>query len=430
MKHTVLVIGEGGREHAIAWKLAQSPQVGRVIVAPGNGGTTWQGKQGLAPSGNAPIAVDDFLALVQLAKEQAVDLTVVGPEVPLALGIVDAFEREGLKIFGVSGAAAQLEASKAHARGFMERVGIPSPAYGIFTDGPSAIAFIQAFGKPVAVKASGLASGKGVIVCDTPQEAEAAVQQMMIDKAFGTAGDQIVIEERLYGDEFSVLAFCDGKIAVPMMVARDHKRALDGDQGLNTGGMGAFAPATDITQAEIAEICDRILQPTVTAMAANGTPYKGILYAGLMRSDAGIKVIEFNCRFGDPETQVILPMLENDLYTLMHACVDGELSTQTLSWYEGACAAVVLASGGYPGSYTNGIPITINEPDECVQIFHAGTSRDASGQLVTSGGRVLALMVRAPELEAALDRIYATIGTQVHFAEMHFRTDIGRTTHE
>ena len=429
MSHTVLIVGAGGREHALAWKLAQSSQVGHVIVAPGNGGTIWPETENFASCESAAIAVDNFPALIQLAKARDVSMTVVGPEVPLALGIVDAFEAEGLRIFGVSRAAARLEASKAYARDFMQNNSIPSPVYSVFENEADAIEFIHDFGKPVAVKASGLAAGKGVIVCDTPQEAEAAVKQMMTDKSFGAAGDQIVIEERLYGDEFSLLAFCDGKIAVPMMIARDHKRALDGDEGLNTGGMGAFAPAIDISEAEIAEIQRRILQPTVTAMAANQTPYRGTLYAGLMRSEDGIKVIEFNCRFGDPETQVILPMLQSDLCSIMNACIDGTLSGQNITWHEGACATVVLASGGYPGKYEKGIPITINAPDEEIQIFHAGTTLN-DDELVTSGGRVLAVTTRAPQLDDALNRIYASIGTDVSFENMHYRTDIGRTSHE
>lgn len=429
MSQTVLVIGGGGREHALAWKLAQSPQVNHVIVTPGNGGTTWQSSDTLASCESIHIAVDDFDGLLQLAKDRDVSLTIVGPEVPLALGIVDKFEAEGLRIFGVSKAAAQLEASKAFARDFMKDVNIPSPAYGIFTDEDKAIEFIHEFGKPVVVKASGLAAGKGVLICDTPQEAEDAVHQIIANRAFGSAGDSIVIEEQLYGDEFSVLAFCDGKIAVPMMVARDHKRALDGDQGLNTGGMGAYAPATDITQAEIDEISERVLQPTVSAMAQQGTPFKGILYAGLMRTNDGIRVLEFNCRFGDPETQVVLPMLDSDLYTLLNACIDGTLSDQTINWHDGACATVVLASGGYPESYPKGIPITIENPDDDIQIFHAGTT-SKDGQLVTSGGRVMALTAQSDTLDKALDTIYATIGKNVSFDKMHYRTDIGRVKRE
>ena len=374
MNQTVLIVGSGGREHALAWKLAQSEQVKHVIVAPGNGGTSWQGSDTLASCESVNIAVEDFDNLLQLAKDRDVNLTVVGPEVPLALGIVDIFEEQGLRIFGVSKAAAQLEASKSFSRDFMNRVGIPSPAYGIFQDEASAIEFIQDFGKSVVVKASGLAAGKGVLVCDTAEEAIDAVQQILGGGAFGSAGDEIVIEERLDGDEFSVLAFCDGKIAIPMMIARDHKRALDDDQGLNTGGMGAYAPATDISPDEIDDICKRVLQPTVDDMAEQGTPFKGILYAGIMRSDDGIRVLEFNCRFGDPETQVVLPMLKSDLYILMNACIDGTLDSQTLEWHDGACATVVLASGGYPESYSKGARILINNPSSDIQIFHAGNS--------------------------------------------------------
>ena len=429
MNQTVLIVGSGGREHALAWKLAQSEHVTHVIVAPGNGGTTWQSTDTLASCESIKIAVDDFDGLLKLATDRNVSLTVVGPEVPLALGIVDEFEARGFRIFGVSKAAAQLEASKSYSRDFMNRVGIPSPVYGIFQDESSAIAFIREFGKPVVVKASGLAAGKGVLVCDTDEEAEDAVHHILGDSAFGIAGDEIVIEERLNGDEFSVLAFCDGKIAIPMMIARDHKRALDGDEGLNTGGMGAYAPATDITSEEIEDICQRVLQPTVDHMAEQGTPFHGILYAGIMRSDDGIRVLEFNCRFGDPETQVVLPMLKSDLFMLMNACVDGTLDSQTMTWHKGACATVVLASGGYPETYSKGIPITIDNPDEAIQIFHAGTAQKED-QLVTSGGRVLAITARSTQLNDALDMIYAQIGEHVSFDNMHYRTDIGRTSYE
>jgi phosphoribosylamine---glycine ligase len=423
---TVLIVGAGGREHALAWKLAQSPHVEHVMVAPGNGGTNWEATNTLASCEQVDIAVDNFDKLLRLATDCDVGLTVVGPEVPLALGVVDVFEAQGLRIFGVSKAASQLEASKSYSRDFMNRVGIPSPVYGIFQDEASAIDFIREFGKPVVVKASGLAAGKGVLVCDTAQEAENAVIQILGDKAFGSAGDEIVIEERLNGDEFSVLAFCDGKTAIPMMIARDHKRALDGDQGLNTGGMGAYAPATDITLDKIDDICQRVLQPTVDTMAEQGTPFHGILYAGIMRSDDGIRVLEFNCRFGDPETQVILPMLNADLYTLMNACIDGTLESQTIEWYDGACATVVLASGGYPESYPKSIPITIDNLSSDIQIFHAGTAQQNDGQLVTAGGRVMALTARSPYLDVALDKVYAEIGEHVYFDKMHYRTDIGR----
>ncbi len=428
MKQTVLIVGGGGREHALAWKLAQSPHVKHVLVAPGNGGTNWDATDTLASCEQVDSAVDDFARLLQLATEHDVSLTVVGPEVPLALGIVDVFTAQGLRIFGVSKAAAQLEASKSYSRDFMNRVGIPSPVYGIFREEAPAVDFIHDFGKPVVVKASGLASGKGVLVCDTAQEAEAAVHQILAEKAFGAAGDEVVIEARLNGDEFSVLAFCDGQTAVPMMIARDHKRALDGDQGLNTGGMGAFAPATDISPAELADISRRVLQPTVEAMAEQGTPYHGILYAGIIRAADAIKVLEFNCRFGDPETQVVLPMLKSDLYTILNDCIDGTLNVQTITWHDGACATVVLASGGYPESYPKGIPITIQNPSSDIQIFHAGTALTPDGQLVTAGGRVLTLTARHECLGDALDTIYAQIGDHIHFDKMHYRTDIGRTS--
>ena len=429
MTHTVLVVGSGGREHALAHKLALSPQVSRVMVAPGNGGTTWDAAPGLASCENAPVSVGNFDGLVALAQENDVSLTVVGPEVPLTEGIVDRFEAEGLRIFGPVQAAAQLEGSKAFARDFMHEVNIPSPAYGVFTDVDAANAFIDDFGKPLVVKASGLAAGKGVLICDTAEQAKDAVKTVLVDAVFGDAGAQVVLEERLSGDEFSVLAFCDGAVAVPMMIARDHKRALDGDGGLNTGGMGAYAPTTDLTPEEIQEITETVLQPTISAMAQRGTPYKGVLYAGLMRTPDGMRVLEFNCRFGDPETQVVLPMLESDLYDVMNACIDGELSKMPLAWHEGACATVVLASPGYPGTYPKGIVITL-EPDALTStVYHAGTTRNAAGELVTSGGRVMAVTSIAETLEAALDEVYQDIEAKhVHFDQMHYRTDIGRTT--
>lgn len=430
MSDTILVVGSGGREHALAWKLAQSPQVSHVIVTPGNGGTNWQATELLASCENVNIAVDDFDGLIQLVKERDIELTVVGPEIPLALGIVDVFENEGLRIFGVSKAAAQLEASKAFARDFMKKVNVPSPAYGIFDNEDQAIQFIYDFGQPVVVKASGLAAGKGVLICDTPEEAESAVYHMLTDRAFGLAGDTIVIEECLIGDEFSVIAFCDGDIAIPMMVARDHKRALDGDRGLNTGGMGAFAPANDISDEEITDICNRILQPIVSEMRQQGIPYHGVLYAGIMRTSMGMKVLEYNCRFGDPETQAVLPMLKSDLYTLINACIDGTLSGQNIEWHDGACATVVLASDGYPENYPKGIPITIKNPDDTIQIFHAGTTINENNQLVTSGGRVLALTMHGDGLANVLDQIYANVGSQVYFDKMHYRHDIGRKVHE
>lgn len=425
MSQTVLVIGGGGREHALAWKLAQSPQVSRVLVAPGNGGTSWAGNDALAPCETVALGEGDFEGLMDLARRENVALTVIGPEVPLAAGIVDVFSREGLRTFGPSQAAAQLEASKAYARDFMAEHDIPTPAYATFTDAIAAKSYITEQDRPLVVKADGLAAGKGVLICQTAQEAHDAVDEIMAARAFGDAGAQIVIEDCMVGDEFSVLAFCDGVTVRPMMVARDHKRALDGDRGLNTGGMGAYAPTTDLSEEDIQTIVETVLQPTLDGMRAQDTPYIGVLYAGLMRTDAGFKVLEFNCRFGDPETQVVLPMLDGDLYTIMNACIDGTLADATINWFGGTCATVILASPGYPGAYPKGLPITVDTLSPGTLLFHAGTKRTEQGDLVTSGGRVLAVTARAATLNGALMQVYSDI-EQIHFEKKHFRTDIGR----
>ncbi len=428
MSKTVLIIGSGGREHALAWKLAQSPQVGRVWVAPGNGGTSWPAGDGLAPSENVAIAETDFDGLIAFAQKHDVDLTVVGPEAPLAAGAVDRFQAAGLRIFGPSQAAAQLEASKAFSKAFMAKHNIPTAAYKTFTDAEAAKSYIRSLDKPVVVKASGLAAGKGVLVCDTVDDALGAVDTIMAERAFGAAGDTVVVEERLFGDELSVLAFSDGERVVPMMVARDHKRALDGDKGLNTGGMGAFAPTLDVTPDDIAEIRESVLIPTVQGMRAAGTPYIGVLYAGLMRTADGWRVLEFNCRFGDPETQVVLPMLDGDLYAIMNACIDGSLDERLVQWHDGACATVVLASPGYPQAYPKGLPITIGDLQPSTLVFHAGTKRAEDGALVTSGGRVMAVTARANTLAAALQHVYDEI-QHIHFEGMHYRRDIGKVHH-
>lgn len=433
MTHNLLVIGSGGREHTLAWALSRSSSVARVYVAPGNGGTDWpqgsgHGLQPQAPCQSVDIAVDDFPALIQFAHENTIDLTIVGPEIPLAAGIVDAFQAAGLSVFGPVQAAAQLEASKAFSKDFMRGHHIPTADYGIFTDYDAAWAFLHDFQRPVVVKASGLAAGKGVLICDTVAEAETALQSILLDRAFGAAGDQVVIEERLEGREISLLAFCDGQTAVPMLIARDHKRALDGDGGLNTGGMGAFAPVTDIAAAQVDDICRTVLQPVLDGMRAQGTPYVGILYAGLMLTVAGVQTLEFNCRFGDPEAQVILPLLATDLYDILRACVDGRLHEIAIEWKAESCATVVLASPGYPAAYPKGLPISgLDElTDGQVMVFHAGTGRK-DGQVITAGGRVLAVTATGPNLDSALGRVYAAID-HIHFENMHFRHDIGRTS--
>jgi phosphoribosylamine--glycine ligase len=418
----ILVIGSGGREHALAWALERSPQVEQVFVAPGNGGTV----------NNVPIGVSDFPALITFAKENQIDLTVVGPEVPLSEGIVDAFKAEGLMIFGPSQAAAQLEASKDFAKQLMVECGVPTARFSSFMDSRSALEFLnhlmtdsQGFDLSLGlvVKADGLAAGKGVMVCDDLTQAEAAVRYIF-DGAFGSAGAKVILEERLEGPEVSLLAFCDGYTALPMLPARDHKRAFDGNQGPNTGGMGVFAPVPEVNPSLIAQIGHTVFEPVLKAMRERGTPYVGVLYAGLMLTPKGIKVLEFNARFGDPETQVILPLLQSDLFEVMQACVQGKLGRLVLDWSPKSAVTVVLASPGYPGDYPKGLPIQIPEqPGESVMVFHAGTAQQGNS-LVTSGGRVLCVTALGKSFVSARARAYAAIN-QISFEGMHYRTDIG-----
>ncbi|MBZ0284219.1 MAG: phosphoribosylamine--glycine ligase [Anaerolineae bacterium] len=432
----ILVVGSGGREHALAWSLSRSPQVGQVFVAPGNGGTEWaanpnaKGLQPCAKSKNVPIAAENIVELMAFAQREKIDLTVVGPEVPLSMGIVDQFQAAGLRVFGPTQAAARLEASKAFAKDFMKQHSIPTAEYGVFAEFEVARQFVHDFGRPVVVKADGLAAGKGVIVCDTVEEAEDALRRILIDKEFGAAGETVVIEERLEGEEISNLMFADGKQIVAMPTARDHKRAYDGDQGPNTGGMGAYAYTHVSNEFEIAEEnYDRVTRPTIDGLQQAGTPYIGVLYAGLMITPDGPKVLEFNCRFGDPETQVILPLLQTDLVDILNACIDGKLTSNLVyeKYEERTAATVVLAAPGYPGSYPKGLPISglKNITDENVIVFHAGTTQK-DGQLVTNGGRVLNVTAVGSTLDEALQRAYAAI-EHIHFDGMHYRKDIGRT---
>ncbi len=433
MGHHVLVVGSGGREHALAWTLSRSPQVEQVYVAPGNGGTTWDANSGAgllprAACKNIPIAAHATEKLIEFAKSNGITLTVIGPEEPLANGIVDAFQAAGLIVFGPSRAAAQLEASKAFAKAFMDTHNIPTAEYATFTNIDAARSYVRNIGRPVVVKASGLAAGKGVLICDTVQEAEQALNQVMLDQVFGAAGQQVVIEERLRGREVSVLAFCDGKNFAIMPIARDHKRVLDGDRGLNTGGMGAFAPTNDLSAKELAFIKENIFQAVLDGMNAQGTPYVGVLYAGLMLTPDGIKVLEFNCRFGDPETQVILPLLKDDFYDVVVACIRGQLDTYSLTWRKKTCLTVVLASHGYPQSYPEGLPIAIHPKLDTfsdVIVFHAGT-KILHEQLVTSGGRVMSVTALAHDVSEARKKAYAAVEL-IRFDGMHFRRDIGQT---
>jgi len=422
---TVLVVGGGGREHTLAWALARSPQVERVFVAPGNAGTDAPAQK----MQNVAIAATDIPALVDFARQQQVDLTVVGPEAPLVAGIVDTFRQAELPIFGPPAAAARLEGSKAFAKNFMRRHNIPTGEYPIFTDFESARTYLQRQHGPIVLKADGLAAGKGVLVYNSPVQAEDGLRKIMVERAFGAAGDTVIIEERLTGAEISILAWSDGETVFPVIPARDHKRAFDGDTGPNTGGMGAIAPAPDISPALVETIQQTILQPAVAGLAADGAPYVGILYAGLMLTDTGPQVLEFNCRFGDPETQAVLPLLETDIFDIFMACIAGRLATQSIHWRAGACATVVLASPGYPGSYPQGLPIVgidAAAAQNDVTIFHAGTARDGAGRLVTAGGRVLAVSAVGADVSSALAKAYRGV-RQIHFEGAHFRTDIGQT---
>ncbi|HHE72130.1 MAG TPA: phosphoribosylamine--glycine ligase, partial [Chloroflexi bacterium] len=399
----VLVVGSGGREHALAWKLSQSQRVTHISIAPGNGGK-------VAKAENVPIAANDIAALLDFARREAVDLTVVGPEAPLVGGIVDTFQDAGLTIFGPSAAAARLEGSKAFAKTFMLEEGIPTAPAEIYDSYEAARAALGHYRGPVVVKASGLAAGKGVFVCSTPVEAEAALRRIMVERAFGKAGDRVLLEQRLSGEETSLLAFTDGTMVVPMLPARDYKRAYDGDTGPNTGGMGGYAPSPFLSPALVERVREQILQPAVDGMRRRGIPYVGVLYAGLMLTEEDPKVLEFNARFGDPETQLLLPLLKTDLVDILMACLEGRLGSVPVRWESGYNAGVVLASGGYPGPYERGKPITgLAEAAKIADaIFHAGTKREGE-TVVTAGGRVLTVTARGQTLSEARARVYEAV---------------------
>lgn len=413
----ILVIGGGGREHTLAWKLAMSPRVEKIYCIPGNPGISQ-----IAECVDLNLA--DNQALVDFATNNQIDLTVVGPELPLANGIVDAFDKQGLKIFGPTQAAAELEGSKAFAKELMKKYQIPTANFEVFTDAKSAKDYIVQLGAPVVVKADGLAAGKGVVVAMSLDEALAAVDMIMRDQAFGLAGSRVVIEEYLTGEEASLLAFTDGYTVVPMISAQDHKRAFDGDQGPNTGGMGTYAPAPVVTADILEQIKQQVLQPTVDAMRAEGRIYRGCLYAGLMINENGPKVIEFNARFGDPETQVVLPLLASDLVTVMEACVDGKLADIEVSWEEKAAVCVVMAAGGYPGGYAKGDAITgiASAEQHGALVFQAGTALKED-TLITNGGRVLGVTATAPTILDAVEKAYHAV-KEIKFIDMHYRTDI------
>ena len=416
----ILVVGSGGREHALAWKIAQSPLVDTLYCSPGN-----PGMARLATC--VDIGVEQFDELVAFAEAHTVDLTLVGPEAPLAGGIVDRFEQAGLKAFGPSAAAAQLEASKAFAKGLMRRCGIPSAEYAEFADPDDAAAYVKQQGAPIVVKADGLAAGKGVTVAQDVDTAVTAIRNAMIDNAFGDAGRKVVIEECLVGEEASILAFTDGNALISMVPSQDHKPAFDGDQGPNTGGMGAYSPAPVVSDELLGEIERTILRPCIEGMAQDGIPYAGVLYAGLMITAAGPKVVEFNCRFGDPETQVVLPRMKSDMVPILLACCDGTLGNTEVAWDDGACVSVVMASGGYPKAYKKGMPITgiaDAEREAGLTVFHAGT-KQVGADLVTNGGRVLNVTATGPDVAATIEKAYRGVRT-IRFEGAHYRTDIGK----
>lgn len=415
----ILVIGSGGREHAIVWKLAQSPLAEEIYCAPGNAGIA-----DLAECVNIPA--DDVDTLLEFAQAEKIGLTVVGPEAPLAAGIVDKFTAAGLKIFGPSQKAAMIEGSKALAKEIMEKYGIPTAKYATFTDKEAALAYLDANPAPIVVKADGLAAGKGVVVAMTTAEAREAVESMLSGNAFGAAGARVVIEEYLEGEEVSVLAFSDGKTVLPMVSAQDHKRVFDDDKGPNTGGMGAYSPAPIYTPQLAGQVLQQVLQPAVDGMRQEGRLYKGVLYAGLMLTAQGVKVLEFNARFGDPETQAVLMRLQSDLAEIMLAVIDERLDEYSLSWADEAAVCVVMASGGYPGAYAKGQPISgLSQAAEQADtvVFHAGT-KFSGQQVVADGGRVLGVTASAPTIKAAIDKAYQAVDL-ISWQDCFCRRDIG-----
>jgi phosphoribosylamine--glycine ligase len=412
----VLIIGSGGREHAIAWKVSQSPKLKKLYALPGNPGTA-----GLAEN-IREIAVDDHAAIAMFCKEKQIDLVIAGPEAPLASGLADSLLAAEIHCFGPKQAAAQIEASKVFAKDFMSRHQIPTARYSAFSNFEEARSYVERIDYPIVIKASGLAAGKGVILPETMDEAKAVLKAILVDGAFGDAGNQVVIEERLIGEEVSLMAFTDGTSVVPMLPAQDHKRLLDEDQGPNTGGMGAYAPAPIFTRSLMNEAIESILKPTIQGMKSEGAPFIGVLYAGLMLTSHGIRVLEFNCRFGDPETQVVLPMLETDLLEIAEACVNGSLANVAIRWKSGAAVCVVLASKGYPENAESGKSVSIEEMRDDRVCFHAGTKSE-NGKIITSGGRVFGLTAWANDIENAVDKAYSNID-KISFEGMQYRKDI------
>ncbi|MCR8987512.1 phosphoribosylamine--glycine ligase [Brevibacillus laterosporus] len=419
----VLVVGSGGREHTLVWKLAQSPKVEKIFCAPGNGGTA-------ALVQNVPIQVTDYAALAQFAKDEEIDVTIVGPEDPLLGGIVDFFTLRNLPIYGPTAKAAKLEGSKSFAKCLMKKYKIPTAEYESFLDFESAIAYVREKGAPIVIKADGLAQGKGVILAFSLEEAEEAIRQIMQDSKFGQAGSRVVIEEFMRGEELTLLSFIDGETVKPMIPSQDHKTVFDGDKGPNTGGMGAYAPVPQVKNSDLQHIIDTIVQPMASAMVKEGIPFRGVLYTGLMLTEDGPKVVEFNARFGDPETQVILPLLETDLADIVMATINGTLADLDIKWSKQSAVTVVMASPGYPGDYPKGavisgldVPVADSpQGDRQEMVFHAGTKQEA-GHFVTNGGRVLAVTAIGDSLQLAKEKAYQAV-SNISFTGAHYRRDI------
>jgi phosphoribosylamine--glycine ligase len=413
----ILVIGNGAREHALAWKIAQSPRVQQIYVAPGNAGTA-------AIASNLSISPSDIETLGKTALQTGIDLTVVGPEIPLSEGIVDHFEQLRLPVMGPSRAAAQLESSKVFARRLMQKYGIPTSGGEVFTDFEAAKAYVETQKPPIVVKADGLAAGKGVIIADSVAKAIDALKEIMIDRVFGASGDTVTIDEYLEGKEVSLLAFTDGNTVIPMVPACDYKRIFDDDGGPNTGGMGSYSPPGFFDKKLTEEVTGTIIKPTIEAMAKEGHPYKGVLYTGLMLTKEGPRVLEFNVRFGDPETQAILPRLKTDLVDIFLAIANNRLHEMTIEWANESCVGVVMASGGYPGSYRKGLPVEgLDRLEKDIVVFHAGTKQGGTSGILTDGGRVLTVTATGKTIAEARKKVYNNIPL-IHFDGCHFRKDI------
>ncbi len=420
-KLKILIVGGGGREHAVGWKVAQSQRIEKIFFAPGNAGTAEIGE-------NIPVSATDIPALLEFAKREGVGLTLALPDDPLALGIVDEFKRAGLRIFGPTQYAARLESSKAFAKSFMEKYGLPTAKFKIFTDADKAKEHLKSHSLPVVVKVSGLALGKGVFICQTLEEAEDAVERIMVEKQFGESGNEIVIEEFLTGPEISIHAFSDGEHYSLFPAAQDHKRAGEGDTGPNTGGMGTVAPLPFVTSKILKEIEVRIVRPALVGMRVENSSFQGVLYPGLILTEDGPKILEFNARFGDPETQSYMRLLDSDILDIIDACIDGTLDKTEINWKKESACTVVLASGGYPDKYEKGKVISgieEAEKDERVKVFHAGTIKSGDGKLLTNGGRVLGVSATGANLEDALKTAYDAVG-KISFEGMQYRRDIGK----